>query len=64
MSAYFECNTLPGMAKWMRVQAAEEETHALKFFDYVHDRGGRVLMIRPSLGQARQSSGLDVRCDT
>ncbi len=44
MSAYFECNTFPGMAKWMRVQAAEEETHALKFFDYIHARGGRVRM--------------------
>ncbi len=44
MSAYFECNTLPGMAKWMRLQAAEEETHAMKFFDYVNARGGRVLL--------------------
>ncbi len=44
MSAYFDCNTLPGLGKWMRVQAAEEETHALKFFDYVNDRNGRVLM--------------------
>jgi ferritin len=44
MSAYFACNTFPGMAKWMRVQAAEETTHALKFFDYVNDRSGRVVM--------------------
>jgi ferritin len=44
MSAYFECNTLPGMAKWMRVQAAEEASHAFKFFDYINARGGRVLM--------------------
>lgn len=42
MSAYFEANNLPGFAHWMRVQAAEEQTHALKFFDFVVDHGGRV----------------------
>ncbi|MGQ9493464.1 MAG: ferritin [Anaerolineae bacterium] len=42
MSAYFEANNLPGFAHWMRVQASEEQTHALKFFDFVVDRGGRV----------------------
>lgn len=42
MSAYFEANNLPGFAHWMRVQAAEEQTHALKLFDFVVDHGGRV----------------------
>jgi ferritin len=42
MSAYFEANNLPGFAGWMRVQAAEEQEHALKFFDFVNERGGRV----------------------
>jgi len=44
MSAYFEANNLPGFAHWMRVQAEEEQEHALKFFDFVHDRGGRVTL--------------------
>ena len=26
----------------MRVQAMEEETHAMKFFDFIHERSGRV----------------------
>jgi ferritin len=26
----------------MRVQAKEEQAHAMKFFEYVHDRGGTV----------------------
>ena len=42
MSAYFEANNLPGFAGWMRAQAAEEQEHALKFFDFVNERGGRV----------------------
>jgi len=44
MSAYFETSNLPGFAHWMRLQAEEEQEHALKFFDFVHDRGGRVLL--------------------
>jgi ferritin len=42
MGAYFESLALPGFAKWMKVQAAEEQEHAMKFFDYVFERGGRV----------------------
>jgi ferritin len=44
MSAYFEARNLPGFARWMRLQAEEEQEHALKFFDFVHDRGGRVVL--------------------
>jgi ferritin len=45
MAAYFETATLKGFAKWMRLQAKEEEEHALKFFDYINDRGGRVTLL-------------------
>jgi ferritin len=44
MTTYFEARNLPGFAKWMRVQAGEEQEHAMKFFDYLVDRGGRVLL--------------------
>ncbi len=44
MSAYFESINLPGSAKWMRAQFGEEQTHALKMFDYVNDRDGRVAL--------------------
>ena len=44
MSAHFEAANLPGMARWMRVQAAEEQTHGLKFYDYIHERNGRVTL--------------------
>ena len=42
MAAYCESIALPGFAKWMRAQTAEEEEHAMKFFDYINERGGRV----------------------
>ena len=42
MAAYFENKNLPGFAKWLRVQFAEEQTHALKFYDYLIERNGRV----------------------
>ncbi len=42
MSAYFEDQNLPGFANWMRIQFQEETSHAMKLFDYVHDRGGKV----------------------
>jgi ferritin len=42
MSAYFESVNLPGFAHWMRVQFGEEQEHALKFFEYIHNRGNKV----------------------
>ena len=42
MSAYFETINLPGFARWMRAQSEEEREHAMKFFDYLNDRGGSV----------------------
>lgn len=44
MSAYFESADLPGMARWMRRQAEEEVEHAMKFFAYLNERGGRVAL--------------------
>jgi ferritin len=42
MVAYFDSTSLQGMAQWMRVQTQEEIEHAMKFFDHIHDRDGRV----------------------
>jgi ferritin len=44
MSAYFERQNLRGFANWMKIQWQEELTHALKFFDYVHSRGGEIFL--------------------
>ena len=42
MVAYFEDLNLDGSAHWMKMQAEEEHLHALKIFNYVVERGGRV----------------------
>lgn len=42
MAAYFEARNLPGFANWLRAQFREEQGHALRFYDYLVRRGGRV----------------------
>jgi len=42
MASYFETVSLKGFAKWMRVQAKEEHAHAMKIFEYIITRGGKV----------------------
>lgn len=44
MSAYCEAENLPGAANWMRAQAQEELGHAMRLFDHVNARGGRVVL--------------------
>jgi len=44
MEAYFQAANLPGFANWMRVQAQEEQCHAMKFYDFINERGGRVIL--------------------
>jgi ferritin len=42
MSVFFERLSLPGFAKWMRIQSSEEQSHGMKMLDHVLDRGGAV----------------------
>jgi ferritin len=44
MSAFFQSKNLSGFAGWMRVQAQEEMVHAMKFYDFINERGGRVIL--------------------
>ncbi len=44
MSTHFQQANFGGFARWMRAQAQEEMSHALKFIDYVHERGGAVTL--------------------
>jgi len=44
MAAYFHSVNLPGFANWMRVQTQEELMHAMKFYDHINERGGRVYL--------------------
>jgi ferritin len=44
MSAYCESANLHGFANWLSVQAGEEQGHAMKFYKYILDRGGKVTL--------------------
>ena len=44
MGAYFDALNLGGFANWMKIQAQEEMVHATKFYDFLVERGGKVLL--------------------
>ena len=44
MSAYFSSQNLNGFAHWMRKQYSEEVEHGLKIYDFIIERGDRVVL--------------------
>lgn len=44
MAAYCEAKNLKGFANWMTVQVQEELSHAGKFFNFLADRGGKIIL--------------------
>lgn len=44
MNAYFKSVNLDGFANWMYYQAQEELEHSMKFYDFVIQRGGKVVL--------------------
>ena len=44
MAAYCESENFPGFAQWMRAQSQEETEHAMKFYDFILERNGRVVL--------------------
>ncbi|MBN2563604.1 MAG: ferritin [Phycisphaerae bacterium] len=60
MAAYFESQNLKGMAGWMRMQAIEEHMHAMKFFDFINERGGTVTLAQIDAPKTEWTSPLEV----
>jgi len=60
MAAYLEDQDLPGFAHWMRLQQDEEQLHAMKLFDFVLDRDGRVTLKAIGAPQSEWGSALEV----
>ena len=44
MAAYCDTLSLGGFSHWLRLQYREELSHALKLYDFITDRGGRVVL--------------------
>jgi ferritin len=55
MAAQCEATNLPGFANWFKAQAAEEQEHAMRFFDYVNEQGSRVIL--PAIDQPEAEYG-------
>jgi ferritin len=60
MGTYFHAKGLDGMAQWIKAQAAEERSHAMKMFDHIVKRGGRVELMEIKEPPRNWDSPLDV----
>jgi ferritin len=60
MAAHFEAESLGGFAKWMLMQSKEEVEHAMRIYEHVNDRGGKVLLDAVAKPDAKFDSVLDV----
>ena len=60
MAAYFESANLQGFAHWMHKQAGEEQAHGRKMFDFLIDRGVKVVLQAIPQPPADFASALDV----
>jgi len=58
MAAYFDSMNLKGFANWMKVQYQEETFHASRFYDFINNRGGRVVIGAVEQPPARWDSPL------
>lgn len=60
MAAYFEEKNLPGFANWMRIQSDEEREHAMKFYDFILETGGKVNLKAIDAPKTEWKSALEV----
>ena len=60
MKAYFANLNLMGFVNWMDVQVQEEHAHAMGMFDYVIERGGKVILESIDKPENHWESPLDV----
>ena len=60
MAAFFEDRNLMGFGHWMRLQAEEEREHAMKFYNFILDAGGRVMLKAIDAPPTEWKSNLEV----
>ena len=60
MSAYFTSISLGGFANWMKQQAQEELFHGMKMYDFLGERGGRIILQTIEQPQAEWTTAYDV----
>ena len=60
MATFFANKNLTGFSKWMHVQADEEREHAMKLYQHLEDRGGRVLLKAIAAPKTEWTSNVEV----
>lgn len=60
MSAYFTDLGLTGFANWMRIQAQEEQAHAMLVYDFILERGEKVILKAIDTPKNNWANPLDV----
>ncbi|NWF90686.1 MAG: ferritin [Ignavibacteriaceae bacterium] len=64
MSAYFSSINFEGFAKWMSLQSKEEYEHAMKIYNYILQRDGKVTLTKIETPKTSWSSALNVFQET
>jgi ferritin len=59
MSSYLKSLNLNGFANWMEIQVQEEIAHAMKLYNFLHERGGNVEFGEISKPKAQWETPLD-----
>ncbi|OPX45764.1 ferritin [Ruminiclostridium hungatei] len=60
MEAYFTSLNLDGFANFFRVQVQEERDHAMKFFNYINQKGGKVELLQINAPEANFESAEEI----
>lgn len=60
MAAHLDSISLTGFSNWMKIQAQEEMSHAMKFYHYIYERGGKVTMKNIEKPQTNFDSPLQI----
>ena len=60
MAARFESMNLKGFAKWMKIQAGEETKHGMKIFEFLAERGGKVVLQQIDAPSSNQRSAKEM----
>ncbi len=60
MATWFDAENLSGFANFFKIQVQEERFHAMKMYDFVNERGGRVILEKINKPQIDFKSALEI----
>lgn len=60
MKTYFEEMNLKGFVNWFDIQVQEERAHGMGMYDYVHERGGSVVLEAIDKPEVKGSTPLEI----